>query len=287
MTGVLRDVSVTCFFTSYAVVLGLELLRLAGRIPGRAVAVIGMTAIGIFTHVVFLSFGLVGDGGWLATWSEWALLISLVLAVGFLTNYLRRPETIVGLFFLPAVLGMIGIAVAARSMPPFSRTEAVGIWRAVHGGAMMIGAVAVIGGFLAGLMCLTQSWRLKNHRAGSKLKLPTLETLLRWNRTALITGTVAVGVGLLAGVVMNWNRWGHVGWTSGDVLLSAGLFAYLAIATAVDMFFGSRHRNRRGTWMTIASGGFLALTMVGLFTARHGGSSESPAANIELHRSDR
>ena len=296
MIGVLRDVSVTCFFTSYAVVLGLELLRLAGRIPGRAVAVIAMTAVGIFTHVVFLSIGSDADGGWLASWSEWSLLIALVLAVCFLGNYLRRPETIVGLFFLPAVLATIALAVAVRSWPPFPRDQAAGIWRTIHGGSMMIGVAVVIGGFLAGLMCLVQSWRLKNHRAGSALKLPTMETLLRWNRSSMIAGAAAVGVGLVSGVVMNWNRWGHVGWTSGGVLLSAGLFAWLVAATGIDAFFGTAHRNRRGVWMTIAAGGFLVMTMAGVLADRHvGGGDARPGdampddsrANVPLHRSDR
>ena len=43
MLAILREISITCFFTSYLVVLVLELLRLLGRIPGRALLVIVMT----------------------------------------------------------------------------------------------------------------------------------------------------------------------------------------------------------------------------------------------------
>ena len=44
MLDILRQISVTCFFSSYLVVLVLELLRLFGRFPGRGLAVIVMTS---------------------------------------------------------------------------------------------------------------------------------------------------------------------------------------------------------------------------------------------------
>lgn len=281
MTGVLRDISVTCFFSSYLVVLALELLRLTGRIPGRAIAVIVMTIVGIFTHVVFLSLGHEqGGGGVLATWSEWSLLIALGLAICFFVNYLHRPETVVSFFFLPVILMTIGLSWAVDSMAPFSRTEAVGIWRTVHIISMMVGVAVVLLGFLAGLMGAVQSWRLKNHRAGSALKLPTLETLLRWNRRALVGGTVAVGVGLLAGVVMNFNQWGSVDWSSRGVLFSIALFAWLLIATLIDSFYVPVSHGRNSVYLTLASAGFLALAMAGVLTTphrSHDGSARVPS----------
>ena len=57
MLAILREISITCFFTSYLVVLVLELLRLWGRIPGRGLLVVVMTGIGLFTHVCYLVFG--------------------------------------------------------------------------------------------------------------------------------------------------------------------------------------------------------------------------------------
>ena len=55
MLTILRGISITCFFTSYIVVLVLELLRIWGRIPGRGIAVILMMSIGLFTHVMYLA----------------------------------------------------------------------------------------------------------------------------------------------------------------------------------------------------------------------------------------
>ena len=88
MLAILREISITCFFTSYLVVLVLELLRLLGRIPGRGLLVIVMTVIGLFTHICYLLLRATatngsspGDAGLLATWSDWALLLALGLAV--------------------------------------------------------------------------------------------------------------------------------------------------------------------------------------------------------------
>ncbi|NNE00550.1 MAG: cytochrome c biogenesis protein CcsA [Pirellulaceae bacterium] len=277
MLAILREISVTCFFTSYLVVLVLELLRLLGRIPGRGLAVVVMMGIGLFTHVCFVTLRAIPeagqpDVGLLATWSDWSHLLALGLAVCFLVLYLRRPDTIVSFFFLPAVLATIGMGVAVRNMEPFSRSEAVGVWGSVHGLAMMIGAGAVLIGFLAGVMYLVQSRRLKHKRAGSALRLPTLETLGRMNRRCLVTSTIAVAVGVVAGIVMNLNKLGHVGWTDGGVLFSMLLFLWLVGTTALEFFYAPASRGRKAVYLTLASLGFLVLAMISVLTSSHGKS---------------
>jgi len=274
MLAILREISITCFFTSYFVVLVLELLRLLGRIPGRGLLVIVMTGLGLFTHVCYLVFraadGADGEVGRLATWFDWSLLLALGLAICFFVFYLRRPDTIVSFFFLPAVMVTIGLAVAAKDLAPFSRTEATQVWRTMHALAMMVGSIAVLIGFLAGSMYLVQSWRLKHKRAGSSLRLPTLESLSRLNRQCLVISTTAVMVGLIAGIVMNLNRWGHVGWTDRGVLLSMLLLLWLVAATSLEFFYAPASHGRKAVYLTLASLGFLILAMVGVLTTPHG-----------------
>ena len=284
MLSILREISVTCFFTSYLVVLVLELLRLLGRVPGRGLAVIVMTSIGLFTHVTYLLLRTVDlpDGaevGLLATWSDWSLLLALGMAICFLVLYIRRPDTVISFFFLPAVLALIGISVVLRDMAPFSRSEAAGVWGIVHGLSMMIGAGAVLIGFLVGVMYLLQSHRLKTKRAGSSLRLPTLETLGRMNRRCLMVSTIAVAIGVLAGVVMNLNRWGEVGWTEGGVLLSGVLFAWLLAASALEFFYVPASRGRKAVYVTLASLGFLILAMFGVLTSSHGQKEKDEASS--------
>ncbi|QDT08067.1 Cytochrome C assembly protein [Rubripirellula lacrimiformis] len=282
MLTILREITVTCFLASYLIVLVLELLRLCGRIPGRGLAVIVMMVIGLFTHVCYLLLQATAaggtDAGMLATWSDWSLLLSLATAICFFVFYLRRPDTIVSFFFLPVVMGLIALALAVRHLPPFTRTEAVEVWRNVHAASMATGSAAVLVGFLAGVMYLVQSWRLKRHRAGSSLRLPTLESLGRLNRRCLIISTVAVALGLLSGVVMNLNRWGYVSWTDRGVLLSLLLLIWLVGATLMEFFYAPASRGRKAVYLTLASLGFLILAMVGILTTPHGQTKPDDAA---------
>jgi ABC-type uncharacterized transport system permease subunit len=289
MLAFLSEISITCVLASYFVVLVLELLRLFGRIPGRGLFVIGMMSVGLFTHICYLmlrataSEGAEGGSqemGLLATWSDWSLLLALGLAIAFFVLYLRRPDTIISFFFLPAVMGLLGLAIALGNRPPFSRTEAIEVWRSVHAIAMMVGSIAVLIGFLAGIMYLVQSRRLKQKRAGSSFRLPTLESLGRLNRRCLVGSTIAVGIGLIAGVVMNLNRWGSVGWTDQGVLLSTLLLVWLLVATGVEYFYAPASRGRKAVYLTLASGGFLVLAMIGVLTTSHG-QSEQDSPSIE------
>jgi len=237
-----------------------------------------MTSLGLFTHVCYLIFRATdqtaGEVGRLATWYDWSLLLALGLAICFFVFYLRRPDTIVSFFFLPAVMATIGLAIAVRDLAPFSRTEAAQVWRTIHALAMMVGSIAVLIGFLAGSMYLVQSWRLKHKRAGSSLRLPTLESLSRLNRQCLVISTTAVAVGLIAGFVMNLNRWGQVGWTDSGVMLSILLLLWLVAATLLEFFYAPASHGRKAVYLTLASLGFLILAMVGVLTTPHGQAVE-------------
>lgn len=299
MIPMLHQISITCFSGSYAIALVIELLRLTGRpVPGRALAALSIMSIGIFTHIAYLALratadlpvgaGL-GDGqmieaGRLATWTDFSLMVALGLAICYFILYLRRPDTVIGYFFLPAILGLIALAIALRHLPAFDRGEATAFWRNVHVISMIIGSAAVLFGFLAGAMYLVQSWRLKQKRAGSALRLPTLETLQNLNRRCLVSSTIAVGVGLVSGVVMNLNRWGDIPWTNSGIMLSGVLFVWLASATAVEFLYAPASRGRKVAYLTLASFGFLVLAMSGVLTTSHGGTATG--ADAAAIRSD-
>lgn len=289
MLPMLHQISITCFTTSYAIVLAIELLRLVGRhLPGRGLAGLVMMAVGIVTHIMYLTLratadipgartgpdgGPVIEAGRLATWTDFSLMVALGLAICYFVLYLRRPDTVISFFFLPAILAMIALAISVRHLPPFDRGEATAFWRNVHAISMMLGSAAVLFGFLAGAMYLVQSWRLKQKRAGSALRLPTLETLQNLNRRCLVTSTIAVGVGLVSGVVMNLNRWGEIPWNNRGIMLSGVLFAWLASATLVEFLYAPASRGRKVAYLTLASFGFLVLAMSGVLMTPHGGNS--------------
>ncbi len=294
MLAILREISVTCFFTSYLVVLVLDLLRLFGRIPGRGLAVLLMMSVGLATHVTYLvlrASGQDGDVGRLANWTDWSLLLALGLAASFFIFYLRRPDTIISFFFLPMILVLIGIAVAMKDQPSFDRSEAVVVWRMIHALAMVVGTGAVFVGFLSGIMYLVQSWRLKRKRAGSALRLPTLETLQRLNRHCLVTSTAAVTVGLVAGVVMNLNSTGQMTWTDRGIVFSALLLIWLVIATIVEFAYQPAQHGRKVAYLTLASFVFLIVAMIGVIQSSHGQgpkqtkASPTETASVRIDRS--
>lgn len=269
-------ISLTCFVGSYIVAMLLDLTRSAVRVPGRGLLTIVFTVAGLFSQAAYLVARAVGqntagDVGTLAGWYDWSLLVAWGMATCFLILYLRRPDTSVGLFLLPAVLVVVGLASLTRDWAPFSRVEAVGLWRTVHGLAMMVGAAAVLLGFIAGLMYLTQAHRLKSKQAGRRrLKLPALEWLQGMNRHCLVASTVAVAIGVLAGVVMNLNQWGNVAWNEGGVVFPLILFAWLLAATLVEFFYRPAREGRKIVYLTLASFGFLVLAMYGVLSSEHG-----------------
>ncbi|TVQ04111.1 MAG: cytochrome C assembly protein [Planctomycetaceae bacterium] len=288
MQTFLGGISITCFVGSYVVAMLLDISRSVGKLPGRGVLTIGFTLAGLFTQAVYLIVRAVGenesgDRGLLAGWHDWSLLVAWGLAACFLTLYLRRPDTSVGLFLLPPVLVLVALAWPMRSWEPFSRDQAVGLWRTAHGLSMMVGTAAVLMGFIAGLMYLTQARRLRSKQVGGRgLRLPTLERLQAMNRHCLVVSTIAVGIGLVAGVVMNLNRWGNVSWNEGGVILSLILLVWLLAATAAEFFYRPARQGRKIVYLTLASFGFLVLAIYGTLSSEHARGSADSATTTSL-----
>ncbi len=212
----LSGVTIGCFFTSYLVALALELTRPLWRIPGRMAAVLFFVIAGLVTHLAYLlvavRVGAEPGVGLLASWHEWASLVAWALAACYLMMSIQRPEATVGYFLLPLVLTLVVASYLLRDLSPFPRQQAVGVWLQVHGFAMLCGTIAIFLGLVMGIMFLIQSWRLKHKRLGKQgLRLPPLEWLQRAGRISLVVGTLAIALGLCAGVVANLNRAGSVG----------------------------------------------------------------------------
>ncbi|WP_417731748.1 cytochrome c biogenesis protein CcsA [Rosistilla oblonga] len=283
----LSQITVTCFVGSYIVALLLEITRGMFRLPGRMAGVIGFTAAGLYTHVAYLTMSARQqmDGaqmGLLASWYDWTLLLALGVAICYAILLLRRPDSTLGYFLLPLVLSLIGLAGVLRNSAPFSRDEATGFWLNMHAGSMLLVTVAVLLGFVAGVVYLVHSYRLKHKRLSSAgMRLPSLEWLQTVNRVCLLTSTCLMAVGLFAGIAMHLNRSGEIVWTNRGIALSCVLFAWLVIATLFEALYKPARRGRKIAYLTLASFGFLVLAMAGLFTSNHGASGEPPAGKTE------
>ncbi|QDT62797.1 Cytochrome C assembly protein [Stieleria bergensis] len=274
--SVLLNVSVTCFFLAYLVALLLELSRVRWTIPGRFVAVLLMMSVGLLAHVSYLFLRVINSptgnsSGLLSSWAEWSLLLALGLAICFLIAFIRRPDTIISFYFLPLVLFTIVVGTQLGSWEPFARDRAADVWGIIHGLMMALGTGAVLIGFLAGVMYLVQSRRLKRKQlGGTRLRLPTLETLDRTNRQALVISTFAVAIGVVAGIIMNLNQTGKLNWSDSGIIFSFVLFGWLLVASAIEFFYSPASRGRKAFYMTLASLGFLLLALFSIVFSSHG-----------------
>lgn len=280
MTGV----SFVCFAASYAVTLALEVSRLFFRLPVRFVVMVLFAVAGLIAHSIYLVVktqqGLPG-GLPLSSWSEWCLLAAWVLAATYLVLALRRSESAIGIFLLPLVLALVGVAYYLKDGPQFQRAEAREYWGMLHGISLMLGTVAVILGFVAGVMYLVQSYRLKNKlppRPG--FKLPSLEWLQRFNERSLVISSLLLLAGIAAGTVFNIVKQQEaVPWTDRTVLISWVLVAWLVAALLFNGVYRPARQGRKVAYLTVASFVVLMLVLgIVLSSSQHAHSPTERAA---------
>lgn len=293
--GILSGINVVCFTASYLVALGLEVTRLFFRLPVRLLIILGFMAAGFFAQTVFLwmrASQALPAGNPLSSWYDWYLVAAWILAAGYVGLLIWRPQTNVGVFVLPLVLILIGTGYAFRDVAPFPRDRALLMWGMAHGMMLLLGTVAVSIGFMAGVMYLVQSWRLKHHvRPQTGLKLPSLEWLQAANKQSLIFSSCFIALGLLAGIVLNAVRsreGAHsVPWNDSVVISSAVLLIWLLVATTFEWLYKPAQQGRKVAYLTVASFLFLSLVMTLLLAgksehARPRGSSEFKVQGSKL-----
>jgi len=285
----LSEITITCFAASYLVSLTLEVSRLFFRIPVRLVVMIGFAAAGLIAHSIFLwneaRLG-VGGGAPLSSWYHWCLMAAWILAAAYLGLMIRRSQTAVGLFLLPLVLLLIGIAVLYGERP-FAQPVALWRWGMIHGIALLLGTTSVLLGFAAGLMYLLQAYRLKHKllpRQG--FRLPSLEWLGRFNRESLLISASLLFVGLLSGIIMNFVRHSSanakVPWSDPVVWTSGILFLWLIAASLFEFFYKPARQGRKVAYLTIASFIFLVLVMAFVMFGSSEHVSPRPTEEVEV-----
>ena len=168
----------------------------------------------------------------LSSWYDFCLVAAWFLAAAYVVLTLRRPQNAVGIFVLPLVLLLVGLAVLVRDWRPFNAQTALYLWRLLHSFALLAGTTVVALGFATGLMYLIQSYRLKHKLPPRRgFQLPSLEWLQDFNRDSLIVSSCLLGIGFLAGVMLNVvgfkEERGSVAWTDPVVLVSGSLFVWL------------------------------------------------------------
>ncbi|HTQ37468.1 MAG TPA: cytochrome C assembly protein [Pirellulales bacterium] len=262
----ISGISVLCFAASYSLVLALEIMRILFWRGLRPMVIVGFTLVGLLAHTLYLANrAITASGTPLSSAFDWYLLGAWGLVVVYLYLSWYHPKSGLGLFLFPLVLGLIGLAKFA-SREPFPQSHAGQIWGAIHGVFLLLGLVAVAVGFVAGLMYLIQSYRLKHKLpATGRLRLPSLEWLERVNSRAILISVLMVGVGFVSGIVLNTvshhSKIDEVPWTDPVIWSTALMFGWLLAAAVFSMVYRPARSGRKVAYLTVASFGFLVLAL--------------------------
>ncbi len=274
MGTVISGISVVCFAASYAVAWTLELLKLFFRSEVRRL--LAFVLAGWLAHTLYLGYRAIEySASPLSSQFDWCLVAAWMLIGAYLVLTYYYPRAALGLYMLPLALAMVAAATAADRRP-FDPEPASRAWGAVHGIALLLGTLAVMVGFVAGLMYLLQANRLKHKKPPMPgFRMPSLEWLERVNSRVIILSTLLVGVGFVAGVILNVIERGRdqeLPWTDPVILSSALMFFWLLAASAFNALYRPARRGRKVAYLTIASFLFLvvSLSVLVLVDTRHG-----------------
>ena len=258
-------INIICFSASYAVALALEIARLWIKIPYHRVLEIIAGSAGLVAQTWYLG-RLVAEhpAAPLSSQQDWFLLAAWVLAVVYLAAKFYYPEKSLGLFQLPGVLALIGASTLA-STRPLAPEEAPRVWGLAHGLFLLLGTVAVIVGFFAGIMYLLHSHRLKRKlppKAG--FRLPSLEWLERANGRSLGIATLMMCGGLLTGVVARLAQQGSTRnfyWNDPVVLSLTAMTVWLVACEIFRIIYPAARRGRKVAYLTVAAFVFLVFVL--------------------------
>jgi ABC-type uncharacterized transport system permease subunit len=185
------------------------------------------------------------------------------------------PRAALGLYMLPLVLVLIGLA-ALSDRQPLAPESASRVWGAIHGVFLLLGTVTVMIGFVAGLMYLIQARRLKLKRPPSeRIRLPSLERLAKVNSRSLVLSALLVGIGVVAGIILNVisrGQSGEVPWNDPVIGSSALMLVWLVVAAAFNAAYQPVRRGRKVAYLTIVSFVFLLIALAAflLVDTQHG-----------------
>lgn len=238
---------------------------------------IGFAAAGLLAHTIYLAEQAVSASGYpLSSERDWYFVAAWILAALYLYLTAYHRDNAFGVFLLPLVLGLVGAGTWLADPTPFERRPAVLVWGMVHGTCLMLATVAVLVGFAAGLMYLFQDRRLKKKLPPLRgFRLPSLEWLQTLNSRAVGVAMLFMGVGIMAGVILNMiytrSEGKQLDWSDPVVPATLFMFCWLVLSGGVSAFYKPVREGRKVAYLTVLTFIFLiCLLAIGfLFDTDH------------------
>jgi len=276
-------ISITCFAASYALAFAMELLRLRWKTRPPRSLVLGVVGAGLVAQFLYLLHrATAADTARLVSQFDWYLVASWALAATYLYLAVYHPRDALGLFLLPLVLGLVAVARWFADPTPFPASEASNTWGWFHGTTLLLGTVTVSVGFVAGLMYLIQSARLKRKAPpGRLLRLPSLEWLEKANARAIVISVIMFSLGFLSGVKLNLvkQRMDQPALPLSDptVWSLAALLGWLVAAALFSLLYKPARQGRKVAYLTVATFVVLAFSLSVQFwlTTQHGRTTQA------------
>jgi ABC-type transport system involved in cytochrome c biogenesis permease subunit len=273
----LERVTVFCFAASYAVAFLLELAQLLRPRPALRLLGLVFGGAGLLAHTIYLAV----QRPELASRFGSLLFLAWIVAIFYLYGTLHHRRIAWGLFVLPLVLGLIGLAELFGRGPRSDEEfwplrllafEGERFWVDVHLVLLLLAAVGICVGFLASVMYLVHARRLRSKvLPGRGPKFLSLERLEEMNRRAivaafpLLTAGVVVGMALLAQAARPVRSW-----TDPRALTAVAL--WLVFAVLLYLRYSLHLRGRRVAILTIVAFVLLVVTFAVPHTLSGGGA---------------
>ncbi len=262
----LERVTVFCFAASYGVAFLVELLQLLRPRPALRLVGLVFGSAGLFAHTIFLAV----QHPELSSRYGSLLFLAWIVAIFYLYGSLHHRKIAWGLFVLPLVLGLIGLAVmfvhdnSPEEEPWLLRLfsfQGERFWGLLHAALLLLAAVGICVGFLASVMYLVHARRLKSKALPAQgLKFLSLERLEEMNRRAIVLAFPLLTAGVVVGMVLLAQAGRPVrSWTDPRAL--AAVVLWLVFAVLLYLRYSLHVRGRRVAILTIVAFVLLVVTL--------------------------
>lgn len=263
------NVSIVCFLASYGLAMAAELSRLRWRSRISHWLMLGLTAAGLVAHTIYLLIRSQHNvlPPLLSSAHDWLLVLAWLAVLVYLIVATLESDLALGVIVLPLVVALVVASIFVTT----STTDIANVhrsWTMLHVSLLVFGIGGVIVSLVAGLMYLWQHNRLKHRQAlQSGLTLPSLERLEKLNRLAILVSFPLLTFGMVLGAGLVIAKGSDPTFTHrvlrDPLIIGSGVCWMLMAAIFVWLLRGDSTPGRQTARLTVWSGAFLLLTVVG------------------------